>query len=114
MEVIQHTRRGKMYRARHDVVERFFNFETFNGAFVFLPWGTGFLFYGWPWSATPETFMHIITRPQFGYNYALISIGIVLWVWGVRKVLVNRIKQRESSENLAAMRKDIKCYSTSN
>ena len=61
--------------------QRFLNFEAFNGTFIFIPWGAGFVYYG---------FRDI----KGGYEYALKTVGIALIIWGLRKLLVNRIKQQ--------------------
>lgn len=94
IEVHRHPRRNIWERIKQDAGERFLKFETFNGAFIYIPWGWGFFYYGFPWSATPETFYEIIKSPTFGYNYGLMSTGFVLMFWGVRKTFVNRIKQQ--------------------
>ena len=105
MEVHLHTRKTLWQRFKLDFTERFLKFETFNGAFVFIPWGWGFFYYGFPWRADFETFFYIISQPQFGYNYALISTGIVLMLWGFRKTFVNRVKQRAKFEESLEARK---------
>lgn len=83
---------------KRDLVERFLKFETLDGAFIYIPWGMGFFYYGFPWDSTPETFYYIVTQPQFGYNYGLISLGIVLIFWGLRKTFVNRVKEQAKME----------------
>lgn len=59
---------------------RFLNFETFNGAFVFIPWGGGFVYCG-------------LFDLRAGYAYAMLSVGATLILWGLRKVSVDRVKQ---------------------
>lgn len=98
-------RRNIIIAVKQDLAERFLKFETFNGAFIFLPWGWGFFYYGFPWNATPQTFYYIISQPQFGYNYAFMSTGIVLMVWGLRKTFVNRVKQQARLEQQVEQRK---------
>lgn len=99
-----HRRKNLWTLAKLDFSERFLKFETFNG-FVYIVWGWGFFYYGFPWQANEETFFYIITQPQFGYNYALMSTGIVLMIWGIRKMLVNRVKQALKMEQSVALRK---------
>lgn len=91
---------------KQDLCERFLSFESFNGAFVYIPWGTGFFYYGFPWEVNSETFYYIITRPEFGYNYAMITTGMVLMFWGVRKALVNRVKQQAALNIQLEQRKE--------
>lgn len=64
-----------------DLKERFLKFETFNGVFVFIPWGAGFIYCG-------------LYNLRLGYQYAFVSVGMVLIIWGLRKTFVNRIKQQ--------------------
>jgi hypothetical protein len=97
--------RNFIHAFKQDARERFMKFETFNGAFIYIPWGWGFFYYGWPWSAKPETFWYIVAQPQFGYNYALITTGIVLMIWGLRKTFVNRVKQQAQLEAAVEQRK---------
>lgn len=106
METYIHRRKSLWSRTKLDFSERFLKFETFNGL-LYLLWGWGFFFYGFPWEANSETFLFIITQPQFGYNYALMSVGIMLMVWGVRKITVNRVKQALKMEQSVALRKAI-------
>ena len=113
IDVVTHKKKSLWQRIKADLVDRFLKFETFNGAFVYLPWGAGFFYYGFPWHATPETFWYIVTQPQFGYNYALITTGIVLIIWGLRKTFVNRVKQAALMEERIEQRKETRCYSTS-
>ena len=98
IEIHRHRRRNRWERIKQDASERFLKFETFNGAFIYIPWGWGFFYYGFPWNACPETFYYIVSQPQFGYNYALMSTGIVLMIWGLRKTFVNRVKQQAKLE----------------
>jgi len=58
---------------------------------VFIPWGSGFIYYG-------------IYDMAKGYKYALVSTGIALIIWGIRKGTVNRIKLKVEAERLAARR----------
>lgn len=74
-------------RIKSDFRERFLTFEAFNGAFIFIPWGAGFIYYG-------------IYKPQFSYQYGMVSVGIVLIVWGLRKMFTNRIKQQADINRL--------------
>lgn len=64
---------------------RLLNFETFNGAFVMLPWGAGFVYCG-------------LFDLKLGYSYALLSVGLTLVIWGLRKATVDRVKQRVKQE----------------
>lgn len=105
MEYHRLIRKSKWARFKLDLSERFLKFETFNGAFVYVPWGWGFFYYGFPWQADKETFFYIVSQPQFGYNYALMSTGIVLMFWGVRKTFINRVKQQAKLEESVALRK---------
>lgn len=82
-----------LIRLRRDLRERFVTFEAFNGAFIYIPWGWGFFYYGFPWGASIAELKLIVPGSPFGYNYALMSVGIVLMIWGFRKATVNRIKQ---------------------
>ncbi len=107
MQIIQSSRRKRFIQAvKKDLAERFLKFETFNGAFIYIPWGAGFFYYGWPWEANTETILYIVTQPQFGYNYGLITLGMVLIIWGVRKTFVNRVKQQAKLEMEVEKRKD--------
>ena len=106
IEVHRHHRKTRWHRFKQDLAERFLKFETFNGAFVYLPWGWGFFYYGFPWQANAETFFYIVSQPQFGYNYALMSTGIVLMIWGLRKTFVNRVKQSALFEQQVEKRMD--------
>lgn len=112
IEVHRHHRSTKWELLKIDASERFLNFETFNGL-IYIAWGYGFIFYGFPRFTDYETLIEILKRPQFGYNYALMSIGAVLIFWGLRKVLVNRIKQHEKSQRMVARRKEMACFLTS-
>ena len=58
---------------------RFLNFETFNGAFVLIPWGVGFVYCG-------------LFDLRAGYTYAMLSVGATLIIWGLRKVSVDPVK----------------------
>ena len=64
---------------KKDLKQRLLTFEAFNGAFVFLPWGAGFIYCG-------------LFDERLGYSYAMLSLGAVLVIWGFRKLTVNRIK----------------------
>ena len=107
VNVHRHHRKTRWELLKLDLSERLLKFETFNGAFVYLPWGWGFFYYGFPWQADAETFFYIISQPQFGYNYALMSTGIVLMIWGLRKTFVNRVKQQAKLEQSVALRKEL-------
>jgi hypothetical protein len=72
---------------KRDIQERFMNFETVNGSFIFIPWGAGFIYCG-------------LYAPAFGYTYGMVSLGVVLIIWGLRKTLVNRIHQAIKIEQL--------------
>lgn len=63
-----------------DFKERFLKFETLNGAFVYIPWGAGFIYCG-------------LYDLRLGYQYAFVTVGLVLVFWGLRKTFVNRVKQ---------------------
>lgn len=65
---------------KNDLHDRFLTFESLNGALVFIPWGGGFIYCG-------------LYNQAFGYKYGMVSLGIVLVVWGLRKATVNRVKQ---------------------
>lgn len=78
--------------AKRDIAERFFNWETFNGFFLFIPWGAGFIWYGLP--SKELLLQYSIWHERFGYNYGMVSLGMVLLIWGVRKVAVNRVHQQ--------------------
>lgn len=64
---------------KRDLRQRLLTFEAFNGAFIFIPWGAGFIYCA-------------LYAQAFGYTYAMLSIGVVLIIWGLRKLTVNRIK----------------------
>jgi hypothetical protein len=64
-----------------DLKQRLLTFEAFNGAFIFLPWGMGFIYCG-------------LFNLRLGYAYGMVSLGIVLILWGLRKLTVNRVKQQ--------------------
>lgn len=78
-------------KIKQDLKERFLTFEAFNGAFIFIPWGFGFIYYG-------------VYQPQFSYTYGMVSVGLVLIVWGVRKTFTNRIKQQAKINKLVMNR----------
>lgn len=85
---------------KRDSRERFLNFEAFNGFVIFIPWGWGFVWYGLP---SKEMLMqYSILHERFGYNYGMVSLGVVLMVWGCRKVFVNRIRQQVKEKALIA------------
>lgn len=63
------------------VKEQCLTFEKFNGALIFIPWGTGFIYCG-------------LYDQALGYKYGMVSLGICLIIWGLRKVTVNRVKQQ--------------------
>lgn len=90
---------------KRELVERFITFEAFNGGIIMIPWGMGFLYYGIPWQVDLQTALYLAQQPQFGYNYALISVGLVQIVWGLRKLLVNRVKQQAKFEELVKRRR---------
>jgi hypothetical protein len=50
-----------------------------------LPWGAGFVYCG-------------LFDLKLGYSYALLSVGVTLLIWGVRKATVDRVKQRVKQE----------------
>jgi len=110
IEIVRHHRKTRWQRIKEDLAERFLKFETFNGAFVYIPWGWGFFYYGFPWQifneTDLETVFYVINKPQFGYNYALMSTGIVLMIWGLRKTFVNRIKQAARTQEQVEKRMD--------
>lgn len=106
IEIHRHHRRNRWERIKQDLGERFLKFETFNGAFIYIPWGAGFFYYGFPWQASSETFYTIITQPQFGFNYGLMSTGFVLMFWGIRKTFVNRVKQQAKLEESVQAHKE--------
>lgn len=68
-----------------DIRQRLLNFESFNGAFIFVPWGAGFIYCA-----------HVDQKN--GYQYAMYSAGVALIVWGLRKTMVNRVKQQAKVE----------------
>ena len=71
-----------MWKAiKKDIRQRLLTFEAFNGAFILIPWGSGFVYCG-------------LFNQAYGYKYGLVSLGAVLIVWGIRKLSVNRIKQQ--------------------
>lgn len=61
--------------------DRLMTFESLNGAFIFIPWGIGFIYCG-------------LYDQALGYKYGMVSLGLCLIIWGVRKVTVNRVKQQ--------------------
>jgi len=79
-------------RIKMDIRERFLTFESLNGWMVFIPWGAGFLYF-----ANCDLVFRFFPTSSCsladGYAYAFNSVGIVLVVWGLRKGLVNRVKQ---------------------
>lgn len=70
--------------------EKWANFESLNGI-VMLAWGAGFIYCG-------------IYNQEFGYAYALVSVGVLIMFWGLRKVSVNRIKQAAVTAELVKAR----------
>lgn len=68
-----------------ELKQRLLTFEAFNGGFVMLPWGLGFIYCG-------------LYDLKLGYQYGFISLGIVLVIWSLRKVTVNRVKQQAKVE----------------
>lgn len=76
-------------RRKRELKRRLMNFETFNGAFIFIPWGLGFLYCG-------------LYELKMGYSYALLSVGATLVIWGLRKATVDRVKQRIKQERMVA------------
>lgn len=77
-----------------DLRERFLKFESFNGLFVYIPWGAGFVYCG-------------LYDLRLGYQYAFVTVGLVLIFWGLRKTFVNRIKQA-ANEALAVDERVVK------
>lgn len=69
------------------IKRRFMNFETLNGAFILIPWGAGFIYCG-------------LYDLRAGYTYAMLSAGTTLIVWGLRKVSVDRVKQKAKFEKM--------------
>jgi hypothetical protein len=61
------------------IKRRLLNFETFNGAFIYLPWGAGFIYCG-------------LFDLKAGYVYGMLSVGAALIVWGLRKISVDPVK----------------------
>lgn len=100
-----HYRKSWWVKLKRDLAERLLKFETFNGAFILIPWGWGFFYYGFPWDISLDSFWYVVQQPQFGYNYGFMSSGIVIMVWGIRKVLVNRVKQKLKMEESVALRR---------
>jgi hypothetical protein len=96
--------KGFMYKLKRAWLERFWTFEAFNGGFIFIPWGWGFFYYGFPWTVDVPTMLVLAQKPSFGYNYALMSLGLVLMVWGLRKLLVNRVKQAAAMQTMVEER----------
>lgn len=76
---------------RRKLRNRFANFETLDGALIYVPWGAGFVYCG-------------LFDLKAGYAYALLSAGVTLIVWGVRKAAVDRVKQA------AALQKQVEEY----
>ena len=74
-------------KQKRAIRHRFLNFETFNGAFILVPWGAGFIYCG-------------LYDLKMGYSYALLSVGVTLIIWGVRKASVDRIKQKAVVDKL--------------
>ncbi|MBP3955380.1 hypothetical protein J8F10_08815 [Gemmata sp. G18] len=74
-------------KRKRAIKRRVMNFETFNGAFVMLPWGAGFIYCG-------------LYDLRLGYSYALLSVGVTLVIWGLRKVTVDRVKQKLKQERM--------------
>lgn len=74
-------------KTKRALKRRLMNFETFNGACVLLPWGTGFVYCG-------------LYDLKLGYTYALLSVGVTLIIWGLRKATVDRVKQKVKQERL--------------
>ena len=71
--------------------ERLMNFETLNGVF-FLFWGAGFIYCG-------------LFDRKLGYDYALVSAGVMVINFGLRKIFVNRIKQAIVVEQMIEARR---------
>lgn len=69
------------------IKRRFMNFETLNGAFILIPWGAGFIYCG-------------LYDLRAGYTYAMLSVGATLIIWGLRKVSVDRVKQKAKFEKM--------------
>jgi hypothetical protein len=88
---------------QRDMRERFVNWETVNGFFLFMPWGAGFIWYGVP--SKELLLQYSIWHERFGYNYGMTSLGVILTAWGLRKVAVNRIKQAVVRERMQTVRK---------
>lgn len=76
----------------YELLERVWNFEALNGWIIMIPWGAGFVYCG-------------LYNQKLGYQYAMVSVGIVLVLWGLRKGTVNRIKYWNRIEELQAKRK---------
>ena len=74
-------------KRKRAIKRRLLNFETFNGVFVMLPWGAGFIYCG-------------LYDLRLGYSYALFSVGVTLVIWGLRKATVDRVKQKAKQELL--------------
>lgn len=66
---------------KKELKQRLLTFEAFNGGLVMFPWGLGFIYCG-------------LYDLKLGYQYGFISLGIVLVIWSLRKVTVNRVKQQ--------------------
>lgn len=83
-------------------------FETFNGWLVFIPWGAGFLYFAFkdlPIDLTPSlSNIGTFFRSWTGYTYGMVSLGLVLIIWGIRKGTVNRVKQKLKMEQLIQKR----------
>ncbi len=66
-------------KQKRAVKRRLLNFETFDGAFILVPWGLGFIYCG-------------LFDLRLGYAYAMVTTGITLVIWGIRKASVDRVK----------------------
>lgn len=79
---------------KQDLRERYLDFESFNGAFIFIPWGAGLIYCG-------------KFNKEFGYEYMMVTGGLALMIWGLRKVLVNRIKQKIKVDEMVKEQKKL-------
>lgn len=74
-----------------DFKERFLNFDTFEGAFIILPWGLINVYLA-------------LTAPEFLWTFNGLAFGSAQIVWALRKILVNPIKKQVKERKLVKAR----------
>lgn len=89
-------------KLKQELKERWATAELAGGIFR-LAWGWGFFYYGFPWQITFAT-LAIVQRPQFGYNYALMSVGIALMLAGLKRLIQNPVAAKAKLNSLVEER----------